>query len=118
MKKLLVVIAFFAGWIALSTPARAQLHVGIGINIGPPPERVEVIGVRPYRGAVWVAGYYDWLPERREYVWVPGHWVRPPRARSMWVPGRWARRHNEWVFYEGHWKDRRPNRVRREGEGR
>ncbi len=118
MKKLLLVIGLLAASIAFSSRADAQLYLGIGIRIGPPPARVEVIGHRPYRGAVWIAGCYDWHPARREYVWVPGHWVRPPRPYAVWVPGRWSRRHHEWVFYEGHWRDQRPGRVRREGEGR
>ena len=39
----------------------------------PPPDRVEVITVAPYRGAVW---------ER-------GHWARGPRHRWVWVSGHW-----------------------------
>ena len=38
----------------------------------PPPDRVEVITVRPYAGAVWARGH--WIRERRRWIWVPGHW--------------------------------------------
>lgn len=38
----------------------------------PPPARVEVIGVRPYRGAVWVPGH--WVRARYDWVWVHGYW--------------------------------------------
>lgn len=39
----------------------------------PPPERVEVIGVAPYPGAIWVHGYWA-RGYRHRYVWVGGHW--------------------------------------------
>lgn len=38
----------------------------------PPPDRVEVITVRPYGGAVWIRGH--WMRERHRWIWVPGHW--------------------------------------------
>jgi len=37
-----------------------------------PPARVEVIGVAPYRGAVWVPGH--WVRSYGEFVWVRGRW--------------------------------------------
>jgi len=40
----------------------------------PPPERVEVIPVRPYYGAIWVRGHYVHGRHRGEWIWVPGHW--------------------------------------------
>lgn len=42
------------------------------VEEAPPPDRVEVITVRPYRDAVWVRGHY--IRERHRWVWVPGHW--------------------------------------------
>ncbi|MEI9974771.1 MAG: hypothetical protein WDO73_23630 [Ignavibacteriota bacterium] len=30
-------------------------------------------------------GFYDYRGGR--YVWVPGRWMRPPRAHAVWVPG-------------------------------
>lgn len=38
-----------------------------------PPARVEVIGVAPYRSAVW----------------VPGHWARNYWGNWVWVGGHW-----------------------------
>lgn len=37
-----------------------------------PAARVEVIGVAPYRGAVWVPGH--WVRGRYDWVWVRGYW--------------------------------------------
>ena len=40
----------------------------------PPPERVEVFPVRPYRRAVWSRGYWVRDPRRHAWVWRPGYW--------------------------------------------
>lgn len=42
------------------------------VALGPPPARVEVIGVAPYRGAVWIPGH--WVRGRYDWVWVRGRW--------------------------------------------
>jgi hypothetical protein len=83
------------------TSAPAQMVVRIG---PPPPPPVEVVPMRPmaHPGWVWVRGYNRW--DGRAYVWVPGHYVEPPRPRAYWVPARWVRRPGGWVFLEGHWR--------------
>ena len=53
----------------------------------PPVARVEVVPVKPYPRAVWVAGHWRWNHGR--YVWVPGRWIKRPRG---------------WVWRKGHWK--------------
>lgn len=40
----------------------------------PPRARVEVIGVAPYRGAVWVPGHWVYSRYRGEWFWVRGYW--------------------------------------------
>jgi hypothetical protein len=42
------------------------------VALAPPPARVEVIGVAPYRGAVWVPGH--WARGRYDWIWASGHW--------------------------------------------
>ena len=107
MKKL-ISIAILAGGLAAAIPASAQIHVGLGINIGPPPPQKEVMVVHPpHRGWVWVPGYYKWHPRRHRYTWVAGRWRRPPRPNAVWVEGRWERRNNEWVYFEGRWENPR-----------
>jgi len=59
-----------AGLIALSLAATGCVT---RVALGPPPARVEVIGVAPYRGAVW----------------VPGHWTRARYNNWVWVRGYW-----------------------------
>lgn len=101
-------LALFCGMLAVAIPASAQLHIGVGINIGPPPSQKERMIVRPSRDAVWIAGYYRWAPRRHRYVWVAGRWALPPRPHAIWVEGRWERRNNEWVYYQGRWENEPP----------
>ncbi|MBX6360834.1 YXWGXW repeat-containing protein [Pseudacidobacterium ailaaui] len=95
MKKIALagVLAF-----ALTAPSFAQVIV----RVAPPPVVVEHPGPPPHPGYVWVAGYHRWDGVR--YVWVPGHYVLPPRPRAVWVPGHWVARRGGWVFVEGHWR--------------
>jgi hypothetical protein len=68
----------------------------------PPPRAYGVIGTTPGPGYVWIDGYQDWRAPR--YVWVPGRWVRPPRARAVWVPGHWNHRGGRQVWIRPHWR--------------
>jgi hypothetical protein len=68
----------------------------------PPPVRVEARGVAPGAGFVWVDGY--WGYRGGNYAWVPGNWVRPPRARAVWVPGRWEMRRGRYYYRQGRWR--------------
>jgi hypothetical protein len=68
----------------------------------PPPERVEVITVRPGPGYVRAQGYWRW--ERDAYAWVPGRWVAPERGYNRWVPGHWAHDRRGWYWIDGRWR--------------
>lgn len=70
----------------------------------PPADRVEVIGVAPTPGYVWIAGYWGWEGGRRDYVWVPGRWSAVERGRRGWVPGRWRHGRGGWFWIDGHWR--------------
>jgi hypothetical protein len=35
---------------------------------------------------VWLQGYWRWEVARTEFVWVDGHWERPPGEGYVWVP--------------------------------
>lgn len=102
--------AFVAGIMMTAVPSFGQLYIGLHLRVAPPPPRKEVVPARPpHRGWVWIGGHYDWQPRPHRYIWVRGHWVRPPRARAMWVAGRWEQRHGDWVFIEGRWEDEHPH---------
>ncbi|MBV8552908.1 MAG: YXWGXW repeat-containing protein [Acidobacteriaceae bacterium] len=78
--------------------ANAQVYV----RVAPPPPQREVITIRPGPKYVWTGGYYRW--NSHAYVWVPGHWVVPPRAGVAWVPGHWVHRTGGWVWVAGYWR--------------
>jgi hypothetical protein len=77
-------------------------YAGGVVMVAPPPPRVEVIGVAPTPGYVWIGGYWNWVGGRHE--WVPGrweagrpghHWVAHPGVRQgaggRMRPGHWER---------------------------
>jgi hypothetical protein len=64
MKKIIAVVLLAGATLASGCATRTVL-------VAPRP-RVEVIGVAPYRGAVWVNGHY--IRAHREWVWVGGFW--------------------------------------------
>jgi hypothetical protein len=76
----------------------------VGPVVAPPPARVEVVGVAPGAGFIWIGGYWRW--GGAEYVWVPGRWVRP-RPGYVWVPGRWEQRGRRYVWHKGVWRRER-----------
>ncbi len=90
-----------AGALALALGA-GTAHAQIVVRIGPPPVVVEHPGPPPGAGFVWVGGYHRWDGGR--YVWVPGHYDRPPHPGAHWRPGRWEHRHDGYRWHEGRWK--------------
>lgn len=85
----------------LVSPASASTRVYV--QIGPPVRVVETVPA-PRRGFVWQDGYHHWNGHR--YVWVRGHYARPPYARAAWVSGRWSRAPRGYYFVPGHWARR------------
>jgi hypothetical protein len=96
MKRQTLLLAVMA--VALSGCAARGAYV----TVAPPPPRVEVFGVAPGPGVVWVNGYWNWGGSR--YVWVPGRWQRPPRGRGRWEPGRWENHHGRYSYIRGGWR--------------
>ena len=72
------------------------------VRVPPPPARVEVYGVAPGPGFVWVNGYWAW--RGGGYAWAPGYWARPPRPRARWVSGYWSYRHGGYRYRPGCWR--------------
>lgn len=71
----------------------------------PPMPRVEVIGVAPAGGMVWIPGNWVW---RDRWVWRDGYWARPPHPHAHWYRGRWEkhddRDRDEWYWARGRWR--------------
>ena len=84
-------------------PACAASRSRVYVRVGPPAPIVETRIVAPGPGYVWIPGYHRWSGSA--YLWMPGRWDRPPRARAVWVPGRWVHAGRRgWYFAEGHWR--------------
>ena len=96
MSKRYVYTALLGLALTVGAPA-AQVYV----RIGPPPPVVERPGPPPRAGYVWVAGFHRW--DGRRYVWVPGHYVEPPRRYHHWIPGHWVQGPRGYYWREGHW---------------
>lgn len=73
--------------------------VSVGIRIGPPPPRVEVVPAAR-RGYVWVPGYWNWRGQR--HYWVGGTWVRERRGYVYNQP-TWVQDGERWRFHRGAW---------------
>ena len=89
----LLVAAAVAG-LSACVPLAPPGGLFVAARFGPPAPRVEVIGVAPGPGYVWIRGFYRW--GGGAYYWVPGRWAYPPYPRAVWVPGRWARARDGW----------------------
>jgi hypothetical protein len=95
------VAIIIAGLLAVCDAAHAQ--GAVGIRIGPPPLRHEVIVAQPHPGWVWVTGHWKWVPGRSRYVWVRGRWIAG-RPGHVWVDGRWVHRKGGWFYINGGWR--------------
>jgi hypothetical protein len=96
VKKIALAVIF--AFTVLPGASFAQVYV----HERPPHEVYEHRGRAPEHGYVWVHGYHRWDGNR--YVWVPGHYDRPPREHAVWVRHHWVHRRGGWVLVEGHWR--------------
>lgn len=88
-----------------SEPAYAyQTPRTVSIATPPPSPVDEVPPPRPYAGAEWMAGFWQWRPDAGRYVWVAGHWATPPRSGVVWVPPSWhSDARGGWYATPGRW---------------
>jgi hypothetical protein len=84
--------------VGLSMAQAAQIYV----TVAPPAPQVEVMPPPPPGQPMeWRPGYWRW--NGAQYVWIPGHYMHPPRMGAHWVPGHWAQSPQGWVWMRGHW---------------
>src|SRR5277367_4699985 len=95
---LLLAVAVLAG----SSPASAQISVGISVHLAPPALPVYVQPVCPTEGYMWTPGYWGYNNDGG-YYWVPGVWVAPPRVGVLWTPGYWGFAGGVYAFHAGYW---------------
>jgi hypothetical protein len=77
---------------------------GVTVATPPPLPLVETIPPSPFYGAVWQAGYWDFNPMTRRFVWIHGRWAATPRDGVVYLPAHWARTHNGYVLISGQWR--------------
>jgi hypothetical protein len=72
-----------------------------------PPDPIDERPTYEYvaSGAQWMAGYWDWDPRRKDFIWVTGTWRVPPPGRT-WISGYWTQDPKGWYRVEGFWSDR------------
>lgn len=104
---LLVAGLMAAPMLALPTPSRAGVRVGIDVSVGipPPPLPVYVQPVAPGPGYIWTPGYWAWDPAYG-YYWIPGTWVLPPVTGLLWTPGWWGWSGGFYRWHAGYWGPR------------
>lgn len=83
-----------------STLFAAGCVAGVWVPLGPPGDQVEVQGLVPGPGYVWIDGYWAW---HDRWMWQPGRWARPPHPGARWERGRWDHDRRGWRWREGRW---------------
>lgn len=75
----------------------------IEIENPPPPAPTEaaVRPDRPSRQHVWVRGHH--IVTSGTWIWVPGHWAKPPHRGQTWMPCHTRRKSEIWVWTPGYW---------------
>jgi len=103
MKRILFVTLMFGMAVLLSV---GEASSTVYVRIAPPaPRVVKVVAPKPYPNAVFVSGYWAWNSGAGKYIWIDGHWVKPPRGK-IWVEGQWVKKPRGYVWVPGHWRAR------------
>ena len=97
MRRLAVLVAA----VTLGAAAFGGCALRLAVPGPPPGANVELRGVAPGPAFLWIDGSWAW---RSRWVWMPGSWVVPPRARAVWIPGRWYRHSGGWRRVPGVWR--------------
>ncbi len=98
---LLLATLLLAPALLISTPAAAQIGIGVSINVAPPELPVYEQPALPGPGFLWSPGYWAWGGE--DYYWVPGTWVEAPQPGLLWTPGYWGWGDGAYLWHEGYW---------------
>ncbi len=99
--KIVCVILFVFGALAIPAATQAQISVGVAIHVGPPALPVYAQPVCPGVGYIWTPGYWAYGPDG--YFWVPGTWVLAPTPGYLWTPGYWGWGGGGYFWHAGYW---------------
>jgi hypothetical protein len=72
-----------------------------------PDEKPDLEGVQ------WIGGYWAYMPDDKDYVWVSGVWRVPPPDRQ-WVHGYWQENKDKWQRVRGYWAAYSPTATKQE----
>lgn len=72
------------------------------IAIQPPAVIMELLPDKVFPQAEWIPGYWSWIPQRHDFIWVSGIWRRPPPGK-FWINGLWRHFDEGWVWVTGFW---------------
>jgi len=89
---------------AFATPVSDAPAPGLVVPKRPPePIEEQPPEVKPQGdNATWIAGYWSWDDERKDFIWISGVWrVAPPGNR--WKPGSWQEAEGGWQWVSGYW---------------
>jgi hypothetical protein len=76
-------------------------HPAVSTNQAPPPLPDEEQPTNSQEGVLWTPGYWGW--NGKEYYWVRGAWLPPPKVGLLWTPGYWGLTGGYYVFHKGYW---------------
>lgn len=82
------------------------------ISQTPPSPRADNIPSKPYDDAIWIPGYWAWVPEKNDFSWICGVWRRPPPSAQFWIPGSWNKTDAGWVYAKGFWSPVPQNQLK------
>jgi hypothetical protein len=103
---LLSAMAFTAGCVVAVRPAPVGVVYTepgeVVVASEPPAPIVEVVGVAPAPGYIWIGGYYHWYGSH--WGWVRGHYALPPRHGAVWVGPRYYAHGGHRVYVAGYWR--------------
>lgn len=72
------------------------------VPISPPLDITEQPPSPPDSKMVWIPGYWSWLRDTGDYIWVSGVWRNIPPGRQ-WIKGEWKLNPAGWVWEQGFW---------------
>ncbi|OHB80205.1 MAG: hypothetical protein A2Z25_24735 [Planctomycetes bacterium RBG_16_55_9] len=76
-------------------------EIEIGYPPPPPPPVIVTHPPRPSGFHIWIEGHH--VIDGGAWVWIGGHWERPPHRHAAWAPGYTRRRGEVWLWAPGRW---------------
>lgn len=87
---------------AYVTPSTEGGAVIRSISQQPPQPINELIPPQCHSEAIWIAGYWSWNEEIKDFIWISGLWRRVP-PNHVWIPGVWKQFGSDWAWLPGFW---------------